>query len=189
MSILEKRLDKNMLLLVEQAIATPTVASKEQIPTQLKETGNKGVPQGLAISNILAGIYMQDFDEYFSSDYSPVLFYRRYVDDILILDPYLSSHFKDEFESEMDKFQLDLRLSYDKTSLVEVGKSDIDYIGYIIRDYHKISVRKRICSPILIVLLDLLHYTRRKRRIVRCAHLLFQKTINLKLIIRTVLMN
>ena len=35
MSILEKRLDKNMLLLVEQAIATPTVACKEQIPTQL----------------------------------------------------------------------------------------------------------------------------------------------------------
>ena len=143
MSILEKRLDKNMLLLVEQAIATPTVASKEQIPTLQKETDNKGVPQGLAISNILAGIYMLDFDEYFSSDYSPVLFYRRYVDDILILDPYLSPHFEDDFKSEMDIFQLDLRLSNDKTSSVEIGKSDIDYIGYLIKDYHKISVRQK----------------------------------------------
>ena len=169
MSILEKRLDKNMLLLVEQAIATPTVASKEQIPTQLKETENKGVPQGLAISNILAGIYMQDFDEYFSSDYSPVLFYRRYVDDILILDPYLSPHFKDEFESEMDIFQLDLNLSYDKTSLVEVGKSDIDYIGYIIRDYHKISVRKKNMQSYLnrIIRLITLYKTQKENRSLR----------------------
>lgn len=141
MAILAKRLDKNMLRLVETAITTPTVACKEQI--KKKETGNKGVPQGLAISNILAGIYMLDFDKYFSGDYSPVMFYRRYVDDILILDPYLPSQFREEFENEMDMFQLDFKLSCKKTALVEVGKSDIDYIGYLIKDTHKVSVRQK----------------------------------------------
>lgn len=147
LSILEKRLDKAISHLVEAAITTPTIANKEQLQNQ--KTAEKGVPQGLSISNILAGIYMQDFDEYFSGEYSPVMFYRRYVDDILILDPYIPIHFQDEFESAMSDFLLGLQLSLGKTSLVEVGKNDIDYIGYVIKGKHCISVRQKNIQPYL----------------------------------------
>ena len=43
----------------------------------------KGVPQGLAISNILAEISLGKFDNELSSD--PNIWFKRYVDDILIL--------------------------------------------------------------------------------------------------------
>jgi hypothetical protein len=44
---------------------------------------DKGVPQGLSISNLLAEIYISDVDQHFYED--PSLHYTRYVDDILIL--------------------------------------------------------------------------------------------------------
>src|SRR5690606_2339863 len=42
----------------------------------------KGVPQGLSISNALSAIYMIDFDQSIDDG----IFYRRYVDDILVID-------------------------------------------------------------------------------------------------------
>jgi hypothetical protein len=63
------------------ALAVPTVnefkGSKHAIPN------TKGVPQGLAISNILAEISLGKFDNELSSD--PNIWFKRYVDDILIL--------------------------------------------------------------------------------------------------------
>ena len=48
-----------------------------------KYSNNKGVPQGLSISNILASIYFIEFDKMHSSQINYE--YYRYVDDILIL--------------------------------------------------------------------------------------------------------
>lgn len=69
--------------LVEAAITTPTVPDSKG----KKDTPDStvGVPQGLAISNLLAEIALQDIDAVFSS-YSDI-WYKRYVDDILILAP------------------------------------------------------------------------------------------------------
>ncbi|WP_185460358.1 reverse transcriptase domain-containing protein [Listeria rocourtiae] len=66
--------DKLLLRLILSAIKTPT------FPEQKQET--IGIPQGLSISNILAHIYMQDFD---SLTIEEDFFMIRYVDDILIL--------------------------------------------------------------------------------------------------------
>lgn len=61
--------------LIIKAITTKTGPSDQPRPV-------KGVPQGLSISNALAAIYMADFDLLGKND----IFYRRYVDDILVID-------------------------------------------------------------------------------------------------------
>lgn len=69
--------------LIRDAIGTPTVPESKG----RKDTPDLtiGVPQGLAISNLLAEIALQDIDSAFKA--RPGIWYKRYVDDILILAP------------------------------------------------------------------------------------------------------
>ena len=76
---LRKRIkDSGIMSLIRSAITTPTVTS----PSKLDELGKKGVPQGLAVSNVLAAIYMINIDRALSK--LPGIKYFRYVDDVLI---------------------------------------------------------------------------------------------------------
>lgn len=63
--------DERVLYLIYKALKTTTGSSKAE----------KGVPQGLSISNILSGIYLSDLDKRFKSRYK----YFRYVDDVLVI--------------------------------------------------------------------------------------------------------
>lgn len=67
--------------LIASAITTPTVPESKG----RKDTPDAtcGVPQGLAISNLLAEIALHDIDVAFKG--RPDIWYKRYVDDILIL--------------------------------------------------------------------------------------------------------
>lgn len=69
--------------LISDAVSTPTVPESKG----RKDTPDStiGVPQGLAISNLLAEIALQDIDSAFKA--RPGIWYKRYVDDILILAP------------------------------------------------------------------------------------------------------
>jgi len=69
--------------LIGDAVSTPTVPESKG----RKDTPNStiGVPQGLAVSNLLAEIALQDIDLAFRA--RPGIWYKRYVDDILILAP------------------------------------------------------------------------------------------------------
>jgi RNA-directed DNA polymerase len=69
------------LRLIGRALSTPTVPKDSQRGSRKGLKPAKGVPQGLAISNILASIYMQDVDA--AMDNRNVTYYR-YVDDVLI---------------------------------------------------------------------------------------------------------
>lgn len=69
------------LRLVERALKTPTVSKDSRRSTRCELSPKNGVPQGLAISNILASIYMQPVDEAMRALGLP---YYRYVDDVLI---------------------------------------------------------------------------------------------------------
>jgi RNA-directed DNA polymerase len=73
---------KAALRLIVHAISTPIVP-KNTHRSRHKEyqNGDQGVPQGLAISNILASIYMKDVDEAMQK---LGVKYWRYVDDVLI---------------------------------------------------------------------------------------------------------
>jgi RNA-directed DNA polymerase len=69
------------LRLIERAIITPTVPRNARRRQHSEYRPRKGVPQGLAISNILAAIYMQEVDG--RMQLSGVAYYR-YVDDVLM---------------------------------------------------------------------------------------------------------
>ena len=66
--------------LIGHALATPTVP-KNTGRARHKDYASKGIPQGLAISNILASIYMQDVDDAMKD---AGVTYFRYVDDVLM---------------------------------------------------------------------------------------------------------
>lgn len=79
-SRLKKRIKEDLILkLIFSAIETPTVQSSRKSD----EISKVGVPQGLAISNVLASIYLINIDRRYNkrTDFA----YFRYVDDILIL--------------------------------------------------------------------------------------------------------
>ena len=127
--------ENHALLLIKKAIQTPTgpVTSKS-----LKINKN-GVPQGLAISNILAGIYMEHFDKFFSN--SPNTLYIRYVDDILILQTNKSITPKN-IKQYLVNNKLKLTLSKEKTEKGVIGINTIDFIGYVFTA-KCISIRKK----------------------------------------------
>jgi len=84
-SALKKKIRKSELLaLLRAAVETPTVpenrGSKGSSPNVI------GVPQGLAISNLLAEITLEPIDRIYKSRSD--ISYFRYVDDILILAPF-----------------------------------------------------------------------------------------------------
>jgi len=64
--------------IIASAISSPTVSISK--PSDLRS--ERGVPQGLAVSNILAAIYLSNIDKYLSSIEG--IKYYRYVDDVLI---------------------------------------------------------------------------------------------------------
>lgn len=68
-----------IIKIISDAISNATIEKSSE-----RRTPNlKGVPQGLSISNILAEIYLNDFDKLFFS--LSDIHYERYVDDVLIL--------------------------------------------------------------------------------------------------------
>lgn len=103
---------KELITLIEKAIKNPI---------------NKGVPQGLPISNVLASIYMIDFDKEFNSKND--IRYFRYVDDILIL---CSNEISNSIDKEITFFleeRLKLSLNHSKYESKFLSEG-LTYLGY-----------------------------------------------------------
>lgn len=82
LTVLAKKIkSRNALKLIGHALDTPTVPKNTRRARHSDYRTDVGVPQGLAISNILASIYMQEVD-----DVMPTtgITYYRYVDDVLM---------------------------------------------------------------------------------------------------------
>lgn len=120
--------DAELIGILKSSIETPTVPSnykKEDLGSYLSD---KGIPQGLPISNILAQIYLKSFDDYFKMKLKTSL-YLRYVDDILILSktdckPLLNS-LKKRLKS------LNLKINNEKTRHGNLN-DEIEFLGYSI---------------------------------------------------------
>jgi RNA-directed DNA polymerase len=126
-TVLQKTLNRKILKpqirqLISSAIETQTVA----FPDRLKAKASKGVPQGLAISNILAEIYLMNFDSWASKVVDTAYF--RYVDDILILT-------KSDPEQLFETVKVRLLNEYRLTAH-ELGNSGKSVIGTISEDFH-----------------------------------------------------
>lgn len=82
LKVLGKRIkSQSVLKLIGHALATPTVPKNTRRSKHKEYRIDVGVPQGLAISNILASIYMQEVDDVMPS---MGVTYYRYVDDVLM---------------------------------------------------------------------------------------------------------
>lgn len=70
--------------LVKRALQTPTSDAFVRRSVRNRHRNRTGVPQGLAISRLLASLYLTDFD---AAMRGSALLYLRYVDDIVVLAP------------------------------------------------------------------------------------------------------
>lgn len=138
---------KEILLLLKTAIQTPTVADGKTAKTLNLE----GVPQGLAISNILAEIFINDFDKVMRN--IPNIYYQRYVDDILILCDKANVNYIAELAFlELEKLKLKPHSigEVDSKSVKGDLTGSFDYLGYKVEPQNniltlvesKIGVRK-----------------------------------------------
>lgn len=136
---LKKRIKSGKLLkLIDSAISTPTVPRNYRKRDISQYAATKGVPQGLAISNILAAIYLSEFDLELRQQ---KVHYYRYVDDILIFG---ESSLVDNAKMLVESRLSDLGL---KTHPVGSGKShlghlteEFGYLGYLF-NIPRITVR------------------------------------------------
>ena len=121
---LQKKIKKKELLdLIKKAILTQTYGPGM---TALKQI-TKGIPQGLSISNILAHLYMLDFDDKFKS--IPDLHYIRYVDDILILCNEIKVNEINDMIAYEIKAILGLEINISKTYFRPL-KENFEFLGY-----------------------------------------------------------
>lgn len=78
-SRLRKRIkDPGIIDVINSAITAPTVTTSKSSD----KPSEQGVPQGLAISNVMASVYLSNIDKYLSEYPDTACF--RYVDDVLI---------------------------------------------------------------------------------------------------------
>lgn len=90
-----------------------------------KNKKKKGIPQGSPISDILANIYLYDFDVWLAEEIGQYQgIYRRYSDDILILVP--ASEAEDVYSKICEKIEgedFNLKIGKDKTEAFYVDAS------------------------------------------------------------------
>jgi len=81
--ILSSRIDSpSALKLIGVALKTPTVPKGTARSKRQDHRRRRGVPQGLAISNLLAAIYLKSVDDFMAAQ---AVSYQRYVDDVVLV--------------------------------------------------------------------------------------------------------
>lgn len=126
--------------MIAHALKTPTVPKNTPRKKHSQYRQSVGVPQGLAVSNILAAIYMADVD--LSMREMPGLHYYRYVDDVLMYgeEVVVAAAFK-SLKGRLGRRGLELHgLNSDKTKFSALAES-FSYLGYIFQ-LPKITVRQ-----------------------------------------------
>ena len=130
---------KELLHLIREAISQRTVARPDK---KDKGKNDKGVPQGLSISNILANIYLLEMDDKYSS--ISTIRYFRYVDDILIFCQQSDiDQVRTEITNDCSNLGLNLH-SVDnpsKSSITDITDG-FTYLGYDFSNSN-ITVRKK----------------------------------------------
>lgn len=127
------------LKLISHALRTPTLPKNTKKTQRSKFQHSEGVPQGLAISNILASIYMQVIDDAFND--TPGITYFRYVDDVLMYgsEELIRSSYK-SLKGRLNRRGLSLHgLGSGKTQITPISNT-FGYLGYTF-SWPKITVR------------------------------------------------
>jgi RNA-directed DNA polymerase len=135
----EKITDEVVLNLVEKAIKKPTVAVGEKGAN--KPGNEKGVPQGLSISGLLASIYLSHIDQ--RNNQQDHFQYYRFVDDILILcNAGDVEKIRNEIKHDLEKIGLALHPPKKNSSKSSDGtiEEGFQFLGYLFEG-KRVSVR------------------------------------------------
>lgn len=125
--------------LVTRALITPTVPKDTKRSDYTNYKKCEGVPQGLAISNILAAIYMAEVDT--AMKRIEELKYYRYVDDVLMYGTKETVNYA--FRSLRGRLKvrnLELHGIGSKKTQFTPGSQEFSYLGYVFK-LPKITVR------------------------------------------------
>ena len=167
-----------LLKLIVRAIQTPTVPRSYHKQDLEKYKENKGIPQGLSISNILSSIYIGEIDLLFNNFSEFELYYYRYVDDILIITNNNNLGKINEFIKHQLQ-TLDLTCHDENNSeKVYLGKASekFDYLGYSFH-FPKVTIKQssidKFISSIASMFSDYSH--NKSSRLSRHKHLTSEK--------------
>jgi RNA-directed DNA polymerase len=125
-TILRRRINsKPELILIRNAIETLTVNEEYRRTNKRDSINKKGVPQGLAISNILANIFFSSCDNIFKNSSR---LYLRYVDDMLfIIEKNQEATIKLKVRKTL--WRMGLKKNKNKTICLPINEA-VDYLGY-----------------------------------------------------------
>lgn len=129
----DDRIDNNIIKLIKDAIETPTVSEFENRNVK----NDEGVPQGLSISNLLASIFMKDFDSSFQD-----ICVCRYVDDIFMISNNKAN--RDLYYNKIKKYlgnKLNLKINETKSKKYK-KEEDFYYLGYVFKK-NRVTVRSK----------------------------------------------
>ncbi len=127
---------KEILQLIKTAIKTPATSYLVKSRSCKKVIHDKGIPEGLSISNSLANIYLHNMDEKYAQ--MKDVRYYRYVDDILILlDKNNVERIKKEINEDISKHKLNCNGKTNEGFI----RNGIEYLGYSFNN-NRISVRE-----------------------------------------------
>jgi len=94
----------------------------------------KGIPQGGALSGLLANLYLHPFDEWVVNGLGQNMDikYIRYADDFIILthDKFNLETIKNQTREKLSEIGLQLHPDQQKTKLVHVAEQSIDFLGF-----------------------------------------------------------
>ncbi|MFA1569027.1 RNA-dependent DNA polymerase [Vibrio tasmaniensis 1F-187] len=120
--------DKVILNVIESSITAPTVP-KPHASDRLNE---KGVPQGLSTSNVLAAIFLSNLDKRYNTRTD--IAYYRYVDDILILCKKNDCELiAEDVIAQFKRLRLKVHdpiKAPDKSSIGVISDESFTYLGY-----------------------------------------------------------
>lgn len=147
LGILQSRLsDPRALKLVARSLVTPTIPSATRRRDHANYAQRTGVAQGLAVSNILAAIYMSPID---SAMKKAGVSYTRYVDDVLMFGE------EGEIRKQHRSFVARSRYRRLRVHKLGAGKSHItpllsgfSYLGYVFAGSN-ITVRESTIDRLL----------------------------------------
>tara|TARA_R110002096_G_scaffold5863_4_gene27010 strand:+ start:2683 stop:4107 length:1425 start_codon:yes stop_codon:yes gene_type:complete len=147
LKIINDRIDhEETLVLLHRCLATPIVPLGVNRSGYSTYTNDTGVPQGLAVSNLLAAIYLQDVDKRMAL--RPVS-YIRYVDDVLIYGG------EDDVRKAYDSMKRSLKIRNLEMHPMGSGKTYIkkladgfSYLGYVF-EKGNITVRESSIEHLL----------------------------------------
>jgi RNA-directed DNA polymerase len=128
--------DGSVIGLIRQWLAAPVVETRKEGHPPSVNRRDKGTPQGGVLSPLLANTYLHWFDRLFNRADGPAHWAGarlvRYADDFVVLARFISPQLRQWIEGKVEGW-LGLEINRNKTRVIRVTESSLDFLGYTFR--------------------------------------------------------